>query len=662
MGMRLDFGWRGAVRAGGATAGELRVMLLAVGLGMLCAMTARSAPGARPDPAQAGLGSPDHHQVQEGVEPPIADLLSTCGGPENNLVQFGSPSIPPIPADFFGPGSDPFIGTVVYQGVPIEPGITGDADTVVERAGDPVLPIDPLGAMGTIPIQIVALELRSVSPITVTFNGGMDPEQWDVDITLSDVPSPPGQLTATKTDPNGGSFDATLPVQPRFIFTKVGDPDQVQAIDTGLLLLPPVILEIGGGRFVHTVNPALNLLVPPTSQWTPGVLEVVPGDINSQVLVPTTGITNTFDVFHTVCTAKPKEGRCEVTLNDIPKNQSACTTTTNGDGSKNIKVTFEMDAAFRDNCACCEYRQEVKGEFKLKGKKVNHEMNTGVWLMKNAYKEDGFGTPTPAGTNPHYGHRAEGLNPAHDRYSNPANRGAGCNYDGSDAPGWNRIKAGVTYSFELDFRGKIIDTCNGTDVRTHTWDVDCSGTAFGPFPDPLVEVIFETVLDGRGTILGVYVYPGDILTVVASISNGDGLVPIDAADVNIDVPGLALISSPDPGPLPETTLGGVNSQAIYDFDHPPGSPQLLLVTLTVGGESQDFDVDVTPACPWDCDGTIDGIVSVLDLLAVLAQWDLTNPPCDGGGTCDFDGNGCVGVADLLKVLAHYDPAGLGCPQ
>ena len=68
-----------------------------------------------------------------------------------------------------------------------------------------------------------------------------------------------------------------------------------------------------------------------------------------------------------------------------------------------------------------------------------------------------------------------------------------------------------------------------------------------------------------------------------------------------------------------------------------------------------------PPCPWDCDGSGDGAVSVIDLLAILIQWDLTNPPCDGGGSCDFDGSGCVDVVDLLKWAIHFDPAGVGCP-
>ncbi len=64
-----------------------------------------------------------------------------------------------------------------------------------------------------------------------------------------------------------------------------------------------------------------------------------------------------------------------------------------------------------------------------------------------------------------------------------------------------------------------------------------------------------------------------------------------------------------------------------------------------------------PPCPWDC-GDLDGSVGVADLLAMLAQWDTANPPCDGAGICDFDGNGCVEVSDLLALLGRWGP----CPK
>jgi len=70
----------------------------------------------------------------------------------------------------------------------------------------------------------VALSLVSSQPITVTYNGDLNPELWDVDICLSSVlPQQQGNMTINHTYPEGGTFTAVLPVMPRLIFTRQSD-------------------------------------------------------------------------------------------------------------------------------------------------------------------------------------------------------------------------------------------------------------------------------------------------------------------------------------------------------------------------------------------------------------------------------------------------------
>jgi cysteine-rich repeat protein len=153
-------------------------------------------------------------QTPNGDLPPGTDYFETPSG----ATTWQIPQDTPIPADFFGDGCEPFAGSVPLQGVPITPGDT--ADTVVQRNGPVNLP-DPLPSSGTVPIEIVALSLHSVAPITVTCPGG--PTLWDVRVDLSpSLSQPPGSMTVKKTHGNGGTFDATLPVVPRFVFTPVG--------------------------------------------------------------------------------------------------------------------------------------------------------------------------------------------------------------------------------------------------------------------------------------------------------------------------------------------------------------------------------------------------------------------------------------------------------
>ena len=53
------------------------------------------------------------------------------------------------------------------------------------------------------------------------------------------------------------------------------------------------------------------------------------------------------------------------------------------------------------------------------------------------------------------------------------------------------------------------------------------------------------------------------------------------------------------------------------------------------------------ACPGDC-GDGDGMVGIVDFLALLAQWGQVGTPCD------LDGGG-VGIVDFLELLANWGP-------
>ncbi len=139
----------------------------------------------------------------------------------------------PIPADFCAPGSDPFGSVVPLVGAPLNPATLSSADTIIRR-GDVIFPGAGFPRPSVpIPIEIIELSLTSIAPITVTFNGGQNPEQWLLDVDLSAFAVPNGNLDAILQKPNGGTYSANLFVQPRFIFTKVGEPAQIREFDTG---------------------------------------------------------------------------------------------------------------------------------------------------------------------------------------------------------------------------------------------------------------------------------------------------------------------------------------------------------------------------------------------------------------------------------------------
>jgi hypothetical protein len=193
--------------------------------------------------------------VQAGI-----DLFTTpgCGTSHQSFVD------QPIPADFFGPGSDPFTDQVVFRGEPLNtdpPGIFGLADTVVQRQSDAVLP--NIGSQITVPIEIVALSLVSVQPITVTYVSG-PPELWDVSVCLSTQPQQVGNMTLTRTHANGGTFDSFLPVQPRFTFTRLSD-GAVRILDAGELGMEPLLFtpEAPSPSWVYAPDPQYQLTSAP---------------------------------------------------------------------------------------------------------------------------------------------------------------------------------------------------------------------------------------------------------------------------------------------------------------------------------------------------------------------------------------------------------------
>lgn len=181
------------------------------------------------------------------------DLWETRPGDASHEFGGGT-DCPPIPADFFGPGSDPFDGIIYFQGQPLQTipaGTLGSTDTIVERLTDAELPSCP--SFDTVDIEIVALNLVSTEPITVTYGGMEDPDYWDVQMCLSSaVPQGTGIMTISQNCSAGGTFTAELPLLPKFIFTKVGEPSTQWTIDYGSWGIGPVYYAVTDGHWLYS--------------------------------------------------------------------------------------------------------------------------------------------------------------------------------------------------------------------------------------------------------------------------------------------------------------------------------------------------------------------------------------------------------------------------
>ncbi len=166
----------------------------------------------------------------------------------------------PIPADFFFPGSDPFVGPISLAGAPLttsEPGITLFTDTIIERIEDAQLP-GP-GQCDTIPVEIVALHLKSVVPIMVT---GAGPPLWDVEVFLSFSVQPTGQATICASDcgcEEGGHFDVEIPVLPKLVFTPVNMTMPERVLDFGMEGFDPDFVNLTNVWW-HPTDPGFDIV------------------------------------------------------------------------------------------------------------------------------------------------------------------------------------------------------------------------------------------------------------------------------------------------------------------------------------------------------------------------------------------------------------------
>ncbi len=224
-----------------------------------------------PNPDQADSNGNGVGDVCDGLCPKIDAWMTSEEPTQQTCHLFGPPAgpeSPPIPSDFFEPGSEPFFGEVCLIGQPLGPTPFGDfgvADTLILRSDDPFDRCElPSPDQRTVDIEIVALNLQSIAPINVLVNG--QDTLWDVQVDLSQfAPQPLGQLQAEKTHCNGGTYSSGLNVQPRFTFTKLGGPGAPpgteQVLDTGEppFPLPPIQFNQDPHPWTHDLDPYLNL-------------------------------------------------------------------------------------------------------------------------------------------------------------------------------------------------------------------------------------------------------------------------------------------------------------------------------------------------------------------------------------------------------------------
>ncbi len=202
------------------------------------------------------------------------------------VVQFGSPQFPPIPDNFFFPNSPPLFGDVDFVGNAIDDTLLGTADLFIELDGPVCFPGQGFPRPSQpVEIEIKELSLTGVQPIMVETPNG--PEAWLVSMGLSGEQAP-GQLQATMFGPDGGQYQAQVPVLPVFTFAResevaaaaAGDLDpedvDVRILDYAQQGWPPVQLQWGGHPWSTTPPVDGALVCSSGCDETPVFLDIFP--------------------------------------------------------------------------------------------------------------------------------------------------------------------------------------------------------------------------------------------------------------------------------------------------------------------------------------------------------------------------------------------------
>ena len=190
-----------------------------------------------------------------------SDIWVTVSGGGQTYQDFADN---PIPADFFGAGSEPFTGRIEFVGVPIgDTGVFGDTDTVIQRTEDAAL--NGVGSEATVAIELVVLNLAGSEPITVVVNG--QETQWYVYVEsyVGGTPITPGSMTIRQTSADGGTFDSTLPVVPMFTFISAANESTIilNGQDYGMELQ----FVSSGVPWLLTTRAARSRPSTPTNRW-----------------------------------------------------------------------------------------------------------------------------------------------------------------------------------------------------------------------------------------------------------------------------------------------------------------------------------------------------------------------------------------------------------
>ncbi|HRX97940.1 MAG TPA: T9SS type A sorting domain-containing protein [Bacteroidales bacterium] len=136
---------------------------------------------------------------------------------------------PPLPADFFGPGSEPFEGTISLIGENSNGSQNPVEDLIVQRLEEAEF-LEPYPFDVNVPIEIIQLALKSKTPVQVSYPGFAD-SFFDVYFIINFEQPALGSDLITKEHDFGGTFTKEFGFYPFITFVDVDDPSNLFVFD-----------------------------------------------------------------------------------------------------------------------------------------------------------------------------------------------------------------------------------------------------------------------------------------------------------------------------------------------------------------------------------------------------------------------------------------------
>ncbi len=131
---------------------------------------------------------------------------------------------PPLPAGFFGPGSDPFERSISFEGKTSSGSQLPYSDMKIHRISDLTF-IDPLPSIGVVPVEMLSLQLVGQAPVVVhrIEEGYPIFSFFDVYIDISYSLGANDVAIITQENQWGGIFSMNLTLQPNFRFVNINN-------------------------------------------------------------------------------------------------------------------------------------------------------------------------------------------------------------------------------------------------------------------------------------------------------------------------------------------------------------------------------------------------------------------------------------------------------